>query len=248
MVYTIPASIHAALGSLQPDRLCRWTYILHVITHLTPQILDVIDCTGSGDIDTSKVVKADEQGVIPGASGRPLRVNPDWTNPSGEWRVGCRPLLQLLPRPLQVGGVTQPGCLRCYVGSAGLGAAEHCAYERLVDVGMTRRAQACAAARTTSSLTLRQVDMRIAGMLRCVARSVGVYHMCSLPGCGHKQWPGAGAALIAAVAEHECSATATINAAPAHCHHCAAASSSSCHDWMSLLQQAGAAWMVGVVC
>ncbi|KAE8721649.1 hypothetical protein F3Y22_tig00015426pilonHSYRG00056 [Hibiscus syriacus] len=34
-----------------------------------PKILDVIDCTGSGDVDTSKVVKADEDGRIRRASG-----------------------------------------------------------------------------------------------------------------------------------------------------------------------------------
>ncbi|KAG4133777.1 hypothetical protein ERO13_D08G110724v2 [Gossypium hirsutum] len=34
-----------------------------------PKILDVIDCTGSGDVDTSKVVKADGDGRIRGASG-----------------------------------------------------------------------------------------------------------------------------------------------------------------------------------
>jgi tripeptidyl-peptidase-2 len=34
-----------------------------------PKILDVIDCTGSGDVDTSKVVKADDDGSIVGASG-----------------------------------------------------------------------------------------------------------------------------------------------------------------------------------
>ena len=31
-----------------------------------PKILDIIDCTGSGDIDTSKKVTADEEGYISG--------------------------------------------------------------------------------------------------------------------------------------------------------------------------------------
>jgi tripeptidyl-peptidase-2 len=66
------------------------------------QILDIIDCTGSGDVDTSTVVTADEAGCIQGASGRKLAVNAEWSNPSGQWRVGCRRLFELFPKPLQV--------------------------------------------------------------------------------------------------------------------------------------------------
>lgn len=47
------------------------------------QILDLLDCTGSGDVDTSKVVQADEEGHITGLYGKKLKVNPDWKNPSG---------------------------------------------------------------------------------------------------------------------------------------------------------------------
>nr|AND01131.1 hypothetical protein [Linum usitatissimum] len=43
---------------------------LQVTTDGKPKVLDVIDCTGSGDIDTSKVVKADADGCIRGASGQ----------------------------------------------------------------------------------------------------------------------------------------------------------------------------------
>lgn len=42
---------------------------LQVTSDGKPKILDIIDCTGSGDIDTSKVVKADSNGFIAGASG-----------------------------------------------------------------------------------------------------------------------------------------------------------------------------------
>ncbi|KAK3154839.1 hypothetical protein QOZ80_2BG0195730 [Eleusine coracana subsp. coracana] len=60
-----------------------------------PKILDVIDCTGSGDVDTSKVVKADADGAIVGASGTRLVVNSLWKNPSQEWHVGCKLVYEL---------------------------------------------------------------------------------------------------------------------------------------------------------
>ncbi|WRX16951.1 Peptidase S8/S53 domain - like 10 [Theobroma cacao] len=60
-----------------------------------PKILDVIDCTGSGDVDTSKVVKADGEGRIRGASGASLVVNSSWKNPSGEWHVGYKLIYEL---------------------------------------------------------------------------------------------------------------------------------------------------------
>ncbi|KAM0869156.1 hypothetical protein ACQ4PT_040859 [Festuca glaucescens] len=60
-----------------------------------PKILDVIDCTGSGDVDTSKVVKADADGAIVGASGTRLIVNSSWKNPSEEWRVGYKLVYEL---------------------------------------------------------------------------------------------------------------------------------------------------------
>ncbi|XP_047329580.1 tripeptidyl-peptidase 2 isoform X2 [Impatiens glandulifera] len=63
---------------------------LQVTSAGKPKILDVIDCTGSGDVDTSKVVKADLDGCICGASGASLVINPSWNNPSGDWHVGYK--------------------------------------------------------------------------------------------------------------------------------------------------------------
>ncbi|XVF50835.1 hypothetical protein PTKIN_Ptkin04bG0135800 [Pterospermum kingtungense] len=65
-----------------------------------PKILDVIDCTGSGDVDTSKVVKADGDGRIRGASGASLVVNSSWKNPSGEWHVGYKLIYELFTNTL----------------------------------------------------------------------------------------------------------------------------------------------------
>ncbi|XP_076907869.1 tripeptidyl-peptidase 2-like [Bidens hawaiensis] len=69
---------------------------LHVTSDGKPKVLDVIDCTGSGDVDTSAVVKADENGCIRGASGASLTINPSWKNPSGEWHVGYKLIYELL--------------------------------------------------------------------------------------------------------------------------------------------------------
>ncbi|CAN6252649.1 unnamed protein product [Urochloa humidicola] len=65
-----------------------------------PEILDVLDCTGSGDVDTSKVVKADADGAIVGASGARLVVNSSWKNPSQEWHVGCKLIYELFTNTL----------------------------------------------------------------------------------------------------------------------------------------------------
>lgn len=64
-------------------------------------MVDVIDCTGSGDVDTSKVVSLSDQGTLPGAGGAALRPNPAWANPSGEWRVGCKRAFELFPSSLR---------------------------------------------------------------------------------------------------------------------------------------------------
>ncbi|XP_051137979.1 tripeptidyl-peptidase 2 [Andrographis paniculata] len=65
-----------------------------------PKVLDVIDCTGSGDIDTSTIVKADDNGCIQGTSGNSLIVNSSWKNPSGEWHVGSKLIYELFTQTL----------------------------------------------------------------------------------------------------------------------------------------------------
>ncbi|KAK9291310.1 hypothetical protein L1049_019255 [Liquidambar formosana] len=68
---------------------------LQVTSDGKPKILDVLDCTGSGDIDTSTLVKADADGCIRGASGASLVLNSSWKNPSGEWHVGYKLVYEL---------------------------------------------------------------------------------------------------------------------------------------------------------
>ncbi|XP_077225985.1 tripeptidyl peptidase ii [Tasmannia lanceolata] len=68
---------------------------LQVTSDGKPKIIDILDCTGSGDIDTSKVVKADADGNIIGGSGAQLVINPLWKNPTGEWHVGYKLVYEL---------------------------------------------------------------------------------------------------------------------------------------------------------
>lgn len=79
---------------------------------------DTIDCSGSGDVDTSTVVEAlpaaegagadaadaDADAaavVIQGLSGRKLKLNPEWKNPTGKWHVGIKRAQELYPNGLK---------------------------------------------------------------------------------------------------------------------------------------------------
>lgn len=76
-----------------------------------PKIVDTVDCTGSGDISTSTKVTAtittdpttntSVSTIIAAGTGRKLVLNPDWKNPSGEWRVGYKTAYDLFPGGLQ---------------------------------------------------------------------------------------------------------------------------------------------------
>lgn len=70
-----------------------------------PKIVDIVDCSGSGDIPTTTVVKPTENEdgipVITGLTGRKLLLSKDWKNPSGEYRLGFKRAYDLFPEDLK---------------------------------------------------------------------------------------------------------------------------------------------------
>ena len=63
--------------------------------------MDFIDTSGSGDVDTSTVRKARDNGGEPleiiGLTGRTLKIPVQWRNPTGEWHVGVKAGFELFP-------------------------------------------------------------------------------------------------------------------------------------------------------
>ncbi|KAK9786061.1 hypothetical protein WJX73_002387 [Symbiochloris irregularis] len=66
-----------------------------------PKVLDILDGTGSGDVDISKCVEASGDYEIEGVHGNKLKLNPGWVNPSGKWYVGAKNAFELFPGGLK---------------------------------------------------------------------------------------------------------------------------------------------------
>ncbi len=68
---------------------------LQVTTDGKPKIIDLVDGSGSGDVDTSKVCEATD-GKIEGLSGKTLTVGAH-TAPTNKWHVGLKPAYDFFP-------------------------------------------------------------------------------------------------------------------------------------------------------
>ncbi|MCH7725669.1 MAG: S8 family serine peptidase, partial [Planctomycetes bacterium] len=65
-----------------------------------PKIVDLVDGSGSGDVDTSTVRKLDKDKKIEGLTGKKLKVSKRWKNPTGDFHVGLKRAFELFPARL----------------------------------------------------------------------------------------------------------------------------------------------------
>ncbi|XP_042212595.1 tripeptidyl-peptidase 2-like isoform X1 [Homarus americanus] len=73
---------------------------LQVTTEGNVKVIDRIDASGAGDVDTSTVVQPTD-GIITGISGHKLTVPESWVNPSGKFHIGLKSAYSLYPHRLQ---------------------------------------------------------------------------------------------------------------------------------------------------
>ena len=72
---------------------------LQITSHGQPKIVDVVDGSGSGDVDMSETFEATDNSLI-GLTGRTLKLGSDWDNKNGKWRLGIKAAYELFPSAL----------------------------------------------------------------------------------------------------------------------------------------------------
>lgn len=64
-----------------------------------PKVIDMVDGTGSGDVDTSQT-RAAKDGELIGLTGRSLKLHPSWLKENKQFHVGMKPAFELFPSEL----------------------------------------------------------------------------------------------------------------------------------------------------
>ena len=72
---------------------------LQTTSHGQPKIVDVVDGSGSGDVNMSETFEATDNSLI-GLTGRKLKLGSDWENKNGKWRLGIKAAYELFPSAL----------------------------------------------------------------------------------------------------------------------------------------------------
>lgn len=62
-----------------------------------PKFIDAIDATGSGDVDMTCCVTPNDKNEIIGLTGRVLKLNPAWSNPTKKYYIGIKKLQDISP-------------------------------------------------------------------------------------------------------------------------------------------------------
>lgn len=74
---------------------------LSITSEGKPKVVDIIDCSGSGDVALSQGTTCSPDFTLTGLTNRTIKVNPMWKNPTGQYRIGMKRAFELYPRGLK---------------------------------------------------------------------------------------------------------------------------------------------------